>query len=318
MQIEFVPRTMKLVEIENPEDSEPFPGRMILDKAVELIRKRERITIFLCILLAFAVRLFAFSSKYPITGDGVWYATLGKSLAAGNVREGLSTYWPPLYPVLIGVSSLIFGDVELSGRIVSISAGSLLVIPTYLLARTFYGRSVALLTVLILAIHPSIVFYSTAVLTESTYLLFFISGIYAAFVAFSTGRISAFVLTGIAFGACYLLKPEAIGYALLLVLLSGSMKLINRQLTSRKIIINTLALAFTFFLIALPYLIFLQQQTGHWTISDKFVVMSHSFQGWRKLIDSEQLTSADKYWGGWSANTYLASVNNSTDSQDVT
>src|SRR5215472_6153803 len=56
-------------------------------------------------LLAFVLRLFLLRYNEALDGDGVWYATLGHSLIAGNIKGGLSAYWPPLYPFLIGVRS---------------------------------------------------------------------------------------------------------------------------------------------------------------------------------------------------------------------
>ena len=59
-------------------------------------------------LLAISVRLFMLKFAYVITNpDGVYYALLGKNLVSGNFNEGVSTYWAPLYPLLVGVSSLI-------------------------------------------------------------------------------------------------------------------------------------------------------------------------------------------------------------------
>src|ERR1700730_13243469 len=84
-------------------------------------------------LLAFCIRLLMVKYSWGLDGDGVWYATLGKNLVSGNFKAGLSAYWPPLYPFLIGISSLVIHDLEFAGRFVSVLAGSLLVIPVYYL-----------------------------------------------------------------------------------------------------------------------------------------------------------------------------------------
>src|SRR3989304_10213067 len=121
------------------------------------------------VLLAFAYRLFLLRYEYVISSDGVFYATLGKNLVSGNLKEGLSTYWPPLYPLLIGLSSLLFQDLEFSGMLVSVVAGSLLVIPVYLWSRNSYGKDVAYLSVFLTILSPLLTKYSTKVFTESLY-----------------------------------------------------------------------------------------------------------------------------------------------------
>src|SRR5689334_6646877 len=78
--------------------------------------------ILISISLAFLIRLFFARYRYVINTDGVYYATLGKHLISGDIKGGLSTYWSPLYPLLVGLSSLVFTNLELAGRIVSIVA----------------------------------------------------------------------------------------------------------------------------------------------------------------------------------------------------
>src|SRR5260370_1205545 len=123
------------------------------------------------VLVAFLIRLWMVKFDTRLEGDDVWYATLGKNLISGNFRDGLSTYWPPLYPVLVGLSSLLFHDLEFAGRFVSIAAGSLLVIPVYLLGRNLYGNRIASIGAFFVIINPLLISVSTGLMTESTYAL---------------------------------------------------------------------------------------------------------------------------------------------------
>lgn len=258
--------------------------------------RREYITLLCLTLMAFLVRLVMVHHADAITGDGVWYATLGKNLVNGNIREGLSTYWPPLYPLLIGLSSLVFPDLEFAGRFVSVLAGSLLCVPVYLLTREFYGRDVAVIGVILVVIYPVFILYSTAVLTESTYMLLLMTGMYVGWRALSSARRSASFITGIVFGACYLVRPEAIGYVGLITVGLILSKLYNRNLPAKDPFINALTLILGFLLFSMPYVFFIHHRTGRWMISEKVVATSPTFPGWRKLIKDKQTTYADILW----------------------
>ena len=227
----------------------------------------------------FLLRIFLASYfEQVITPDGVHYVTLGRALAAGNFHDGLSTYWPPLYPLLIGSSSLVFRDPEFAGRLVSVVAGSLLVIPSYRLIREWYGERAALVGAGLVALHPLLVYYSTLVLTESTYTLLFTCGILAGWSSLSTGRARSFLLTGLIFGACYLLKPEAAGLLLLLVVWALlARRLSNERGSIKTAARNALLVCAGFLLLAAPYLFYLKHETGSWTLSGK--AAAHLWQG---------------------------------------
>ncbi|HKR00708.1 MAG TPA: glycosyltransferase family 39 protein [Pyrinomonadaceae bacterium] len=222
-----------------------------------------------CALAALLVRLFVLSSGYVITPDGVIYAWLGRHLASGNFHEGLSAYQQPLYPLLVGFSSLLFPDLEFAGRMVSVLMGSLLVIPVYFLASSFYGKRVATLAAYMTIVFPVLVYYSTQLLTESTYALAFTATVLAGWHALKRSRPQLFFLTGVSLGTCYLIKPEAFGFFFLLCALVFIAKRYRQGVTWRAASRYALALSAGFLLLASPYIIYLRHQTGRWTISEK-------------------------------------------------
>src|SRR4051812_47944396 len=152
-------------------------------------------TVLAWTLAAFAVRLAVLLCfEHVISPDGVEYVAHARRLAAGDLANGMSTYWPPLYPALVGLASFVFRDAEFAGRFVSVVAGALLVIPAHRLARRWYGRRVALICVALVALHPLLVYYSTALLTESTYTLIFTCGVLAGWSALTGTRTCAHAL----------------------------------------------------------------------------------------------------------------------------
>jgi len=252
--------------------------------------------------LAFLLRLSVLRLQTPTNPDGVYYATLGKHLVSGNLQEGLSTFWPPLYPLLVGLSSLVFRDIETGGKFVSVMAGSVLVIPVYSLIRVLYGKDAAFIGAFLVAIHPTLINHSTALLTESTYTTLFLTVLFAGLKAFSSGAYVAFFSVGVTLGACYLLKPEAIGYVGLMAFLTMCTWLFSNHLPPSEVLFRVMALVAGASLLSLPYLLFLRRATGGWTISDKFRAHVHPSESWERrwlgLPEGQTTTLADRLYAG--------------------
>jgi 4-amino-4-deoxy-L-arabinose transferase-like glycosyltransferase len=234
-------------------------------------------------LTGFVIRLLlAWRVEHVISPDGVEYVRLGQSLVAGDFGAGLSAYFPPLYPLLVGLASLVFTDAEFAGRFVSVVAGALLVVPTYALAREWYGARVGQVAAALVALHPVLAYYSTVVLTEATYTLLFACGVLAGWRALEGARARAYLLAGVLFGACYLLKPEAAGFALLLILVVACRKLFDRARPLRREAVNALAVFAGFWLVAGPYVLLVRAYTGvGMTLSAKLA--GHILQGDRRV-----------------------------------
>lgn len=263
--------------------------------------KKEATSVVGLVSLALLSRLSLLRVQQVMAPDSVYYAALGKNLVSGNLREGLSTFYPPLYPLLTGLSSLIFRDAEAGGKMVSATAGGLLVVPVYLLIRTLHGKGAALVGAFLIAIHPSLNYYSTLLLTESTYLLLFMTALLMGLNALSAGG-AAFFLTGAALGACYLVRPEAFGYLCLMSVLAVGAGFSGKRLPLRRVLSNVLGLATGFALLASPYILFLRQRTGRWTISGKLHALTDSGESlerkWFGLAAGRRTTLADRLYAG--------------------
>jgi hypothetical protein len=229
--------------------------------------------------LGFLLRLLCLRLEHVLTPDGTFYLGAARQIASGHFAAGFSAYSTPLYPLLVAAASFLCGDLELAGRLVSLLAGGVLVVPVYFLIRRARGRRVATWGATLIAVHPLLIYYSTEALTESTYTLFFVCGVLAGWQALSTKRTRPFVLAGLAFGVCYLLKPEAIGFVLLLLALALVGGLKSKAVSRKNLFANCLWLLAGFLLLALPYLIYIRSETGMWTISAK--LSRHMWQGSR-------------------------------------
>jgi len=242
------------------------------------LRKQEVITVIGLIILAFIIRIYFLKFQQFIGTDAAEYAILGKNLISGNGYVGLSgqvnIVFPPLYPLLVGVSSVFVKNLELSGRLVSVLFGTLLIIPVYFFSKKIYSQKVAVISSLLVAFYWVLIDYSTVVLTESTYTFLLICGALVGYTALTKQTKALYLLSGIIFGLCYLTRPEGIGYIAVLIFLTliFNLALSHNQFEIkrlRKTLICCVALLIGFLVISSPYLLFLHDQSGKWTLGGK-------------------------------------------------
>lgn len=220
-------------------------------------------TPFAFFLLAIAINLFLIKAHPFIEDDGVAYANAGIRFFKGL---GFSGIYPPTYPLLIGLFNLLFNNVELSARLVSVFFGSLIMFPLFFMARWAFGNKVAIITGLLTLIYPNLAEYTPAALSESTFLFFFLLGLVLSWIALTRTKIYLYVLAGLTWGISFLTRPEGLGYLVLMVLILA-FKLVKDK---NKIYLVYMIVFFTsFFIAAFPYLLNQKQQTGRWSFGNK-------------------------------------------------
>jgi 4-amino-4-deoxy-L-arabinose transferase-like glycosyltransferase len=261
---------------------------------------REKVFVSASVTTAFFVRLLLAPSNSVINGDGIYYVSLGQKFISGDLDGGISAYWSPLYSALCGLFSLLFSDTEFAGRFVSIVAGSLVIIPVFLLIREFYGRAAAYIGSSLIVLHPMLITSSGWVMTESVYTLTFISCIWVFWRTLSQRRVSGFLLTGALFGAAFLIKPEAVGFLGLVPVLLIVAAYFGPRGAFRRFMFGYFVVLLGFLILFLPYVIFLHSKTGQWTISQKIAVNlpAVDYEGeLLKLAPSGKMTMKDRIWG---------------------
>lgn len=257
----------------------------------------ENFFLFCCVLFAFFLRLILISRASVIYWDGTYYANLGMKMISGDLSGGISAYWSPLYSFLVGISSLFFQDSEFAGRVISLIAGTLLVVPAYFLIRDFYGRVPAYIGIILIVIHPMLIRSSVWVMTESLYTLVFTTIVLIGWHTLRSGKAQGFFFTGLLFGVAYLLKPEAIGFVGLFFVLALGGKFFCPNLNFRGLLAGYALLLVGFSIFLLPYVVLIHQKTGRWTISQKLLnnVSSVDYEkGELELTDNGQMTRKDE------------------------
>lgn len=248
---------------------------------------RDFTLVILLTIIALIVRLISLH-YYHFIGvdggvDGVGYAISGKNLFSGlgySFQGSPQLVNPPLYPILIGISWLFTHNLEFSGQIVSIIAGSLLLIPVFYLVKEMFGRKAGLWSAIFIVICPPLIFGSTEVRVASLYTLLVWAAVAVGWKALQSKHLIWSALTGLALALCYLTRAEAIillPIFLLLYLLSFKLKTGSYLSIVKSIVFKSIILIAVFALVSSPLWVFLYRHTGTWTFSGRG---AHTFTGY--------------------------------------
>jgi 4-amino-4-deoxy-L-arabinose transferase-like glycosyltransferase len=218
----------------------------------------------LTVALAAAVRFYLLWQYYCISSDGIHYIEAARHFYFGDIQDGLGSVYPPAYPSLIAAAYPLIGDWELSGQIISIICGVALLFPLYALCRDLYGEKVAALACFLAAISPYLARYAIHVRTESPFFLLSTFALLLFCRGITQGKASRFFYGGLVAGFAYLVRPEAIGFLVIVpvaLIVTWWFKRGNSAVAVGK---PCLLLFVGFFLFALPYIAYLSGASGQW------------------------------------------------------
>jgi 4-amino-4-deoxy-L-arabinose transferase-like glycosyltransferase len=169
--------------------------------------RTDTVTLSLLILAGFAIRLYLLQFHDVISNDGTAYVGAARAFMKGNL-DPLSSYG--FYPMLIGLISLPGLDPETVGRIISVTLGSFLAVPLYLLGKGLFSRRTALAACIATLVWPSLLNWSCEVMTQSTYNFLSLTGIYCLWKATSFRSLRWSSAAGVLLGLAYLTRPEGL------------------------------------------------------------------------------------------------------------
>jgi len=132
--------------------------------------------------------------------DSTYYLSFAKNIRQGKFyidhRAGVDRYiTAPFYPLLITAFSGLTGNVEGTGRVVSLAANLLLILVTFFWARKMFGPWAGVMAAWMVACsHPR---ESIQVLTESFFALLYVAAVWQIWEAVTSGRIKNSIIAGI-------------------------------------------------------------------------------------------------------------------------
>ncbi|MDO8281317.1 MAG: glycosyltransferase family 39 protein [Thermodesulfovibrionia bacterium] len=236
--------------------------------------KKERIILSAILLIGLAVRIFIFNNEVYVGIDGVSYMRLGKNLIEnGRYAFGENYNWgvffQPMYPILIGMTDLLFNDLFFSAKFVSLFFSGITIFLFYLIGKELHNEESGLFASFIYAFHPSMLEVSVRVATEALFFFLLFLCIYLYMTSIRKNKFYSYMLLGILTAFLYLTRPEGI-YLLLLPFLSlvGSNPFKNKK----RLLGVAVAIVF-FFLISSPYLFYIKNSTGKFALSGKAVYL---------------------------------------------
>jgi 4-amino-4-deoxy-L-arabinose transferase-like glycosyltransferase len=137
--------------------------------------RRETLWLFgLSLLLRLLVAVWG-ASRFPPADDGTFYHVVATRIAQGSGYtwawpDGAVTYaahYPVGYPALLGAAYALLGNRPIVAMLVNALSGALLVVAVHRMALQVASLGRARLAGLALALHPTLVLYTVALMTEA-------------------------------------------------------------------------------------------------------------------------------------------------------
>lgn len=219
--------------------------------------------------LAAGLGLALWPPETALQDDDSHYVSSGVNWLSGrgfvSTDGSAETFYPPFYPLVIGLGFWLTGDGETSAQAISFVASVLLLIPLYALASKIFSTRTAAVTVILMAIFPLHVSYSHEAMSEALYTLLIItaSAWFLRLVESGGPRPAGMAGVGGLVGLAYLTRPEGLLY---LPIFLGFIFL--RQ-AGKRCLVEGAALVLAFGVLASPYVFYLKQTTGRWLVSGK-------------------------------------------------
>jgi 4-amino-4-deoxy-L-arabinose transferase-like glycosyltransferase len=225
--------------------------------------------IWLLLIISLSVRIYLSVFTYVIKNDSVAFMQNAKFFANGDFSSGLRHDYHPLYSLIMAVLYKVVPNMELSGTIISVLFGTLTVIVFYLIGKSVFDQKVSFVSAIILAFHPYAVRFSADIISDSTYFFFFISALGLGYFAITNRKIILFALTGICSALAYLTRPEGIGIIIIVAFWCVLKDFVKIKVLWKEKLISILILVVSFLVFSMPYLVFIKQDTGSWSLTKK-------------------------------------------------
>ncbi|MDD3846749.1 MAG: glycosyltransferase family 39 protein [Syntrophorhabdaceae bacterium] len=232
---------------------------------MDLLSRYQRLTPL--VLLAFALLLRLYGAVVPgmITPDGVLYINTARMIEAGQWQRVSEESFYTIYPFLIVLFQKIIPNWETAGRMVSVTFGSLAVLPLYLLFKRIFDARIAVAVVIAFTVSHKILEFSSNVLREPVFWCFSLFALWAAWEGIS--RRKWFMVTAAGFFAGLSAMARMEGIALIgIITLWMVWVLLYKEHRVRTFLIYALVVLVIFPATFAVPLTLLKAETGRWEL----------------------------------------------------
>lgn len=175
---------------------------------------------WLIIVFVLLVLVKAILSLFILTptqfADEYFYQRMAQSFFKGSsflVDEQPSTYYPPLYPIIISLSFIFNNMVWIYSfmKLINCVLSSTIIFAGFLLAREFMSRKRALIVSILIALVPPMFGFFPFIMAENLFYPLFLFAIYFMYKSLIEKETRWPILTGIFIGLCGLTKILGLG-----------------------------------------------------------------------------------------------------------
>ncbi len=229
------------------------------------------IILLLICVISFVLRFYFMQFREIIDTDGVYYTMLGENLFSGKGYigpEGIyQWYYPPFFPVNIGLMGLFIEDIEAAGEWVSLVYGTLTPLVIFCIAYRIYNYETGIIAGFLSALFSKHVEFSSSATAESIFVFYTVLLAFLGYSSIIKNRLSWFFPLGLLTGILYLIKPAGIqsfGVVFLLLALGA----LFRKWHTTAILKGALFFIIGWSILSVPYLVYLHNHHGYWTLNE--------------------------------------------------
>jgi len=155
-------------------------GMKQIQNSIEIILTKRWLTILLIFIAALSLRSVRPFMTDRIAKDAVLYVYMARDIAAGDLTKAFqqSRRMPPLYLFMMAKMHKMGLSIEAAGRIISIIAGALLIIPVYLIAELIFSSRIGAMAAFLVAVNPDLIRSSAKIMRDSLFLFLLFTALY--------------------------------------------------------------------------------------------------------------------------------------------
>jgi hypothetical protein len=238
--------------------------------------KREYLILILILFIGLLIRIHLLRIDVFHENDVVHYSHLGKNLIeSGKYSYGenfnMGVFMPPGYPIFVGLLQLFIDDLSSATKLVSLIFSVITIFLFFLIGKEIYNKEAGLFAALACAVHPLILSLSIFGLPDAQFLCLQFLSIYVFIVSIRKDHLFMYVGLGMLFALTYLTKPDGLLLMLLPFLhLFGFFG--NKPNINKRQLLKIFLMISVFILSISPYLIFLKNNTGQFSVTGKVQV----------------------------------------------
>lgn len=242
--------------------------------------------ISIVLAVALGIRVYLWTSFPHVIflheADAMGYIGIARNIIE-HFSISNSTHFPPFYPALIALSSLVVGNYEYGARWASIVMGAGMVVPLYLACRYLMSSRAAFCASLLAACFDPFVDYSVQPISQATYAALIALGVWLGLRCARRPSPAFLAAFGMTAAAIYLTRPEGIlffafNFPLLMYVVFTDKAELKQQAN------RFFALSAGFLVPFVWYVVCLRRYSGNWSISGKSGITSIGIDASLKLL----------------------------------